>query len=407
MAFVLLLTADVFLNIRFVRSFFKLEPVVDQRRTGYVVSIFLLIGCLFWLIDSFFYAVAFTASLSFIDLFARKIPPANFFTRMVFLICCMGAGMVTSRILRRQKRDEMALTKARQDAETRETFFRTLVRAIPDLVWQPGINLWPVKVDLSQMDQILANLCVNARDSIEDIGMVIIGTENVTLDDGNCREHNGIKPGEYVKITVRDTGCGMSREMQAHIFEPFYTTKAPGKGTGLGLATVYGIMKQNDGFIYVFSEPGKGSVFRLYFPRYTGKILKKTGQVASNDIPIGKETIILVEDEPAIIKVTQKRLEQLGYTVLAFTSPIKAIESTRASSQIHLLMTDVVMPEMNGRDLARKIEEIHPGIKCLFISGYTANVIAHHGVLEDGLNFLGKPFSVKDLSIKLRKILEI
>ena len=487
-AMVLLLCADVLLNIGFVRAFFKLNPIVDQRRTGYIVSIFILIGCLFWLLDSLFHAFASDGDRTFIDLFALDIPESNLFTRVVFLMSCMAAGLVTSKILRKQKQSEMALRKAREAAVTRESFLRTLVRSIPDLVWLKDpqgvylacnsrferffgaketeivgktdyafldrheadlfkkrdmqtiargractseeeitfaddghrehletiktpmfnddgeligvlgigrniterlnlqaqlvqaqkmesvgrlaggvahdfnnmlsvirgnaelllddiarnsplveslheivnaaersssltrqllafarrqtiapevINLndaiegilkmlrrligedieltwipakepWPVKMDPSQIDQILANLCVNSRDSIKSVGKVTIEIEKVSLDAAYCQTHDGFRHGDFVLMTVSDTGRGMTRETMDHIFEPFYTTKTAGKGTGLGLATVYGIMKQNDGFINVYSEPGKGSVFKVYFPRHTGTDLEKS-----------------------------------------------------------------------------------------------------------------------------------
>jgi PAS domain S-box-containing protein len=617
-AFVLLLSADVLLNVKWVRDFFKLEPVVDQKRTGYVVSIFLLIGCLFWVLDSFLLAFASNGSHPFIASFALDIPGSNLFTRIVFLMSCMAAGMVTSMILRKQKHVEIALRIAKEDAVTREAFLKTLVRTIPDLVWLktaqgtylscnsrferffgakekeivgktdydfvdrevadafrthdtkviangkaskneedvvfaddghhehletiktpmyddsgeligvlgigrditervnlqnklvqaqkmesvgrlaggvahdfnnmlsiilgnselllddlpkgspfvhnlkeikdaaqrsssltrqllafarkqtisptvinlndivegilkmlhrligedidlawlPGNNLWPVMMDPSQVDQILANLCVNARDSIKDIGKVTIETANVSCDAGYCRKHHGVSPGDYVMMTVSDTGCGMTKKTLNHIFEPFFTTKDSGEGTGLGLATVYGIMKQNHGFVNVYSEPEKGSAFRIYFPRHIGEGAQQFRQPLRGKNPTGRETILLVEDEGAILRVTKKRLEQLGYTVWGFTSPQAAIEKSYRSSRIDLLLTDVVMPEMNGRNLAKKIAQSHPEIKCLFMSGYTANMIAHHGILDEGLNFISKPFSIRDLSITLRAILE-
>ena len=286
------------------------------------------------------------------------------------------------------------------------TMLRRLIGEDIDLAWHPGKNLWQVNVDPSQVDQILANLCVNSRDSIKNIGKVTIETGNLSLEAEDCRKHDGFIPGDYVMMTVSDTGSGMSKEILDHIFEPFYTTKGSGKGTGLGLAMVYGIMKQNKGFIYVYSEPGRGSIFRIYFPRHMGAGSGKSRPHPMDENPIGHETILLVEDELAILKVTKKRLEQLGYTVMGFSSPMEAIAFTDNSTRVHLLMTDVVMPEMNGRDLSKKLAKSHPGIKCLFMSGYTADVIAHHGLLDEGLNFISKPFSMRDLSLKLREILD-
>jgi CheY-like chemotaxis protein len=199
----------------------------------------------------------------------------------------------------------------------------------------------------------------------------------------------------------------MDREVQAHLFEPFFTTKALGQGTGLGLATVYGIVKQNDGFINVDSEPGQGTTFTIYLPRHVGEVGQaQTGGEAGPDIR-GRETILLVEDEPAILSLTTTMLERQGYTVLAASTPGEAIRLGREHpGEIHLLMTDVVMPEMNGRDLARNLQSLCPRIKRLFMSGYTANVIAHQGVLDAGVQFIQKPFSIKELAAKLRETLD-
>ena len=189
-------------------------------------------------------------------------------------------------------------------------------------------------------------------------------------------------------LAVSDDGCGMDKETLAHIFEPFFTTKGVGKGTGLGLATVYGIVKQNNGFINVYSEPGQGTTFTIYLPRHAGKAEQARTEGAAEPAARGHETILLVEDEPAILKLTTRMLEQLGYTVLAASTPGEAIRLAREhAGEIHLLMTDVVMPEMNGRDLARNLLSLYPHLKCLFMSGYTADVIAHHGVLDEGRAF--------------------
>ncbi len=276
-----------------------------------------------------------------------------------------------------------------------------------DLVWLPGKNIWPVKIDPSQMDQILANLCVNARDAIEDIGKVTIETSNAQFDQAYCRDHIGFMPGEYVLIAVSDNGCGIAREHQDTLFEPFFTTKAAGKGTGLGLATVYGIVKQNKAFINVYSEPGYGTTFKLYFPRHKATAGCPIKEPVTRHAQPGHETILLVEDEPAILKMTVAMLQKLGYQVLPAQTPGEAIRIAQTyEGDIQLLVTDVIMPEMNGRDLARQIITFHPGLKRLFMSGYTANVIAHHGVLEDGVNFIPKPFSREALGTKIREVLD-
>ena len=276
-----------------------------------------------------------------------------------------------------------------------------------ELAWLPDSTQAMVKVDPGQIDQILANLCVNARDAIGSVGRIIIETGIAVFDEHFCGSHMGFSPGDYVMIVVRDNGCGMDRETLENLFEPFFTTKDVGQGTGLGLATVYGIVKQNGGFIHVDSEPGQGSAFCVYLPRHVGKTepLRKDDQGKS--ATRGNETILLVEDEPEMLEMTTLILEQLGYIVLKACTPSEAIHTAENHpGDIHLLMTDVVMPEMNGRDLAKKILSLYPGIKRLFMSGYTADVIVHQGVLDEGVHFISKPFSVKGLSEKVRETLD-
>lgn len=293
---------------------------------------------------------------------------------------------------------------------TLESMLKMLQRLIGediDLAWRPEKKLWPVKIDPSQVDQILANLCVNARDAIKGVGKVTIETNNVVLNDEYCREHAGFHPGNYVMIAVSDSGYGMKKETLANLFEPFFTTKEMGRGVGLGLATVYGIVKQNNGFINVYSEPGKGTTFKIYLPRHVDEVIQKKRENSIPGIPTGNETILLVEDEQAILRMTKIMLERLGYTVLDAATPGEAIRISESRySDIHMLMTDVVMPEMSGRDLAETLLKLYPGIKCLFMSGYTANVIAHHGVLDKGVHFIHKPFTKHTLAAKLREVLE-
>jgi two-component system cell cycle sensor histidine kinase/response regulator CckA len=294
--------------------------------------------------------------------------------------------------------------------ETVESMLKMLRRLIGeniDLSWLPGNNLWPVKVDPSQIDQILANLCVNARDAIAGVGKVTIETKDSTFDETTCAAHAGFVPGEYVRLTVSDNGCGMDTETRAHIFEPFFTTKGVGEGTGLGLSTVYGIVKQNNGYIDVDSEPGQGTIFKIYLPRHAGQVVEDR-KAASAEIPKGSgETVLLVEDEPAILNIAKRMLELLGYSVLAAHRPAEAIRLAEAHvGEIHLLMTDVVMPEMNGRDLAKTLLSPYPRLTALFMSGYTADVIAHRGVLDEGVCFIQKPFSIKDLAAKIRQALD-
>ena len=276
-----------------------------------------------------------------------------------------------------------------------------------DMAWIPGDKVWPVKIDPGQIDQILANLCVNARDAIAGVGKVTIETGDAVFDEAYCKAHAGFTPGEYAMLAVSDNGCGMDSETMSHLFEPFFTTKKLGKGTGLGLATVYGVVKQNNGFINVYSEPGQGTTLRIYLPRHRAKEAPMRDKEANRPAARGHETILLVEDEPAILKMTTMMLKREGYTALAAGTPGEAIRlATEHAGHIHLLMTDVVMPEMNGRDLAKNILSLYPRLKCLFMSGYTANVIAHRGILDEGVNFIQKPFSLGDLAAKVREALE-
>ncbi len=276
-----------------------------------------------------------------------------------------------------------------------------------ELHWISGRELWSVNMDPAQIDQILVNLVVNSRDAIAGTGTITLKTENTTLDDAFSSAHPGALPGDYVLLTESDNGSGMSKDILDSIFEPFFTTKELGKGTGLGLATVYGIVKQNGGFIDVQSEPGVGTTFRIYLPRLDAEPSEAKNEAPAAKQPRGSETVLIVEDEASIMSMGQTVLQRQGYTVLTACSPSEAIRITeRHEGVIHLLITDVVLPEMNGRELAERLTFIKPDLKCLFISGYTANVIAHHGILEEGIDFLAKPFSVNSLTERVRKVLD-
>jgi PAS domain S-box-containing protein len=286
---------------------------------------------------------------------------------------------------------------------------RRLIGENIKLNFKPSEDSWKIKMDPGQIDQVLANLCVNARDAIKEVGLVSIDTNNVSFRIDDPFLENQLDSGDYVLITVTDSGSGMNKEVMEHLFDPFYTTKVPGKGTGLGLSTVYGIIKQNNGNINVESEPGRGSIFRIYLPRYQGEdyiresAVEKPRKNKKNNI---NTTILLVEDEIPILNACTEMLQRLNYHVLYTSSPLKAISIAKEyQGSIDLLITDVIMPEMNGKDLSGKIAELHPGIKHLFMSGYTADIIAHHGVLEDGVNFLQKPFSLSRFSLKLEEIM--
>ncbi len=294
--------------------------------------------------------------------------------------------------------------------EVIESTLKVLERLIGeniDLIWSPSPRLWPVRMDPFQMDQILTNLCINARDAISSTGTITIETGTAAFNESLCRDHNNRLPGEYVFMSVADDGCGMSQETLASAFEPFFTTKAVGRGSGLGLSTVYGIVTQNQGFVEVESVPGKGSTFTVYFPRHKGEMCVSKGQ-GEDEIPRSRgETLLVVEDEPSILKLVEMMLQGLGYTVLTADSPRSAIHMALSRrDMIHLLITDVVMPHMSGKNLSDELHSRLPHLKTLYMSGYTSDVIAHRGVLAEGVYFIQKPFSLGDLARKVREVLQ-
>jgi PAS domain S-box-containing protein len=307
---------------------------------------------------------------------------------------------------RRQTIQPQALDLNEHVANTLKMLGR-LIAEDTSLVWKPGAHLGQVMMDPSQVDQILANLVVNARDAIEGQGEILIETENVAISEAYVASHLDALPGKYVMLVVTDNGCGMDAETRTHLFEPFFTTKAIGEGTGLGLATIYGIVKQNEGFINVYSEPGRGTTFRIYLPRHDVALQPDNGESEPSALPRGVETVLLVEDEEALLRLAVRLLTQLGYNVLAANSPQEAERLHQEyEGEIHLLMTDVVMPGMNGRELAERLRPQRPGMKYLFMSGYTANVIAHRGVVDHGVAFLQKPFSLETLARHVRAALD-
>ncbi len=271
----------------------------------------------------------------------------------------------------------------------------------------PG--LWPVMVDRSQFEQIVMNLVVNARDAMPSGGRLTIETANVTVDEEYSQAHYKIEPGDYVMIAVSDTGAGMSEEVKAKIFEPFFTTKEQGRGTGLGLATVYGIVKQNNGFIMVYSEPGHGTTFKILIPRV--EAAENGEDIGLPDdkavFHYGTETILLVEDDPGLCRLAEEMLSDLGYTVFTANRADEALNIFKARpDKIHMLLTDVVMPDMSGPELAEKLKKMQPDVKILFMSGYTENAIVHKGILKFGIRFLHKPFSIRSLAEAVRKVLD-
>ena len=287
-----------------------------------------------------------------------------------------------------------------------EKMLRRLIDENIELTFRLNPEAGNIRADPGLVEQSIVNLAANARDSMPFGGRLTIETANARLDEMYARTHMGVQPGEFVMIAVSDTGHGMDAETRRHIFEPFFTTKEKGRGTGLGLATVYGMVKQTGGDIWVYSEPGRGTTFKLYFPKVAEPetaVVEAAGEQPKGDL---SETILVVEDEKAVRELTVKMLRKLGYSILTAGGATEAIEVSEAhAGPITLLLTDVVMPDMSGRQLASELIRSRPEMKVLFLSGYTEDAIVHHGVLDPGVNFLPKPFSREVLARKLREVL--
>jgi two-component system cell cycle sensor histidine kinase/response regulator CckA len=291
---------------------------------------------------------------------------------------------------------------------TLDNMLRRLIGEDIELRMLLAQDLGAVKVDPGQVEQVILNLVVNARDAMPRGGKLTIETGSVTLDDDYMRVHPEATSGDYVMVAMSDTGVGMTEEVKSHLFEPFFTTKEMGKGTGLGLATVYGIVKQSGGFIYVYSEPGKGTTFKIYLPRVKEPVTALPRAEEFRELPRGTETVLLVEDEPSVRELAARALRQQGYTVLEAASGKEALQLSKeyGEKEIHLLFTDVVLPQMSGKRLAERLKELRPQVKVLFTSGYADNAVVQHQVLEPGVEFLAKPFSPAVLARKVRQILD-
>jgi len=289
--------------------------------------------------------------------------------------------------------------------ETLHPMLRRLIREDIEVVTVADPGLGRISVDPMKMQQVIMNLVVNAGDAMPEGGKLTIETANVEIDSEYASKNVAMKPGPYIMLAISDNGAGMDEETRSHLFEPFFTTK--GKGTGLGLSTVYGIVKQSNGFIWVYSEPGKGTTFKIYMPRVEGEAKElPTDTEKTQDLP-GTETVLVVEDEPAVRGLTCRILRERGYAVLEASNGAEALDIARThKGQIHLLITDVIMPGLSGRDLSRQIAASRPGIRTLFVSGYTDNAIVHHGILDADVAFLQKPFTVQSLCLKVREVLD-
>jgi two-component system cell cycle sensor histidine kinase/response regulator CckA len=318
------------------------------------------------------------------------------------------AGRLTSHLLAFSRKQILQPT-----VQNLNEIVGALAKMLPRLIGEDitlGVPLAPdlqnARVDRGQIEQVVMNLVINARDAMAGGGQLTIETRNVDLDAAYTRQHPGVVPGRYVMLAVSDTGCGMDAATRGRIFEPFFTTKAPGQGTGLGLSTVYGIVAQSEGHLRVYSEPGRGSTFRAYFPAVS-EAVEAAAPAAVPPPARGQETVLLVEDDEMLRRVAREVLEAQGYTVLVASDGHEAAHvAARHAGPIHLLLTDVVMPGMSGRVVADRLAASRPETRVLFMSGYTDGAIAHHGVLDPGTAYLAKPFTVETLSARVRDVLD-
>ncbi len=284
---------------------------------------------------------------------------------------------------------------------------RRLVGADVEVATRAAPSLWKVKVDPGQIEQVILNLVINARDAMPDGGRLTLETENVEFDEDYAQAHAGASPGPHVMLAVTDNGIGMDKDTMGRVFEPFFTTKEKGKGTGLGLSTVFGIVRQSGGHIFLYSELGKGTTFKLFFPRTTDPSEAPRAGRAPSAAPSGDETILLVEDDTQLRTLARTILVRQGYEVLEAAGPAQALEvGKRHAGEIQLLLTDIVMPQMNGRELARRLHESRPKTRVLYMSGYTDNAIVHNGILDSGIAFLQKPITPDVLARKVREVLD-
>ena len=345
------------------------------------------------------------------DLALEQLAPGDPFYKPLDGIRKAGrrSADLTSRLLAFARRQSVAprVVDLNECVEKSLDMVRRLIGEHVRLMWQPDAGLCAVRVDPDQIDQVVMNLAANARDAIRSIGHLRIRTARLVLDAAACAQHPGAAPGDYIMLEIADDGRGMDPETKRHIFEPFYTTKSEGSGTGLGLATVYGIVTQHGGYISVSSEVNVGTTITILLPRSTSEVLSVVSYSAADRMKRGTETVLLVEDEPMVLELGTHMLEGLGYTVLPAASPVEAMRIADARGrEIDLLLTDVVMPDMDGPELARELLTAHPHLRCLFVSGYFADSTAMRAALDEGIDILQKPFSPIDLADRVRRTLD-
>jgi CheY-like chemotaxis protein len=289
-----------------------------------------------------------------------------------------------------------------------EGMFRHIMDGGVDVQIVPNSHLQAVKADAGQIEQVIMNIAINARDAMPNGGRLTLETANVSFDAESVGRYPELKPGEYVMLAISDTGTGMSAETRARLFEPFFSTKGVGQGTGLGLSTCYGIVKQSGGHISVYSEPGRGTTFKIYLPQVEQQAKISIPRLEAFNLPHGTETILLVEDDPALREMAATLLTRLGYTVLAAGNGVEALglKNERGTGHIDLLFTDIVMPHMSGTELADRVRALYPYTKILFTSAYTENAIVHQGVVGKGVLLLQKPFTPSALARKVREVLD-
>jgi two-component system, cell cycle sensor histidine kinase and response regulator CckA len=322
---------------------------------------------------------------------------------------CDRAAGLTRQLLAFSRRQILQPVRVDLDAlvSGMERMLRRLIGEDVDLLVVTTAGLWHTRADPGQIEQVIMNLAVNARDAMPDGGRLTIETTNVEMDEVYVAAHPAARPGQYVLLSVTDNGCGMDAPTRSRLFEPFFTTKEMGKGTGLGLATIYGIVKQSGGYIWVYSEIDQGTTFKVYLPRDTmGAVATATPSTPASPAT-GTETVLVVEDEEAVRNLTRRVLAAAGYRVHTAANAGEALLACeRLQFRVDLMLTDVVMPGMSGRSLAVRLGRVCPGLKVLYMSGYTDNAIVHHGVLDPGTWFISKPFNAEDLGRKVRQVLD-